>query len=136
MGDHLPSPGWYGDPLNNTDIRWWDGARWTHHTRPYRRQPPVPEVRSAELARSGAPVQPTPQTQIRRLSDVRIDDRAQRTGPSGRSYRGVLLVVAAAGAAALIAALTFMAAGLGSDGAVAGGGTESSQGPVAELSFS
>lgn len=34
-----PIPGWYGDPFDPSQIRWWDGATWTEHTKPF----PVPE---------------------------------------------------------------------------------------------
>jgi Protein of unknown function (DUF2510) len=28
-----PQPGWYADPYGGTDLRWWDGARWTDQVR-------------------------------------------------------------------------------------------------------
>ncbi|RZT63931.1 uncharacterized protein DUF2510 [Microcella alkaliphila] len=39
MSDHRPDPGWYDDPHVALSLRWWDGRRWTHHTRP---KPVVP----------------------------------------------------------------------------------------------
>src|SRR6476661_4176848 len=27
-----PPPGWYPDPTGGSNLRWFDGARWTHHT--------------------------------------------------------------------------------------------------------
>ena len=29
----LPGPGWHPDPAGGSLLRWWDGARWTHHIR-------------------------------------------------------------------------------------------------------
>lgn len=31
----MPAPGWYPDNHNPAFARWWDGARWTDHTRPF-----------------------------------------------------------------------------------------------------
>ncbi len=31
---HSPTAGWYDDPDMALRLRWWDGARWTTHTRP------------------------------------------------------------------------------------------------------
>lgn len=28
-----PAPGWYGDPINSANARWWDGSRWTDQVR-------------------------------------------------------------------------------------------------------
>lgn len=33
MSTHSPDPGWYDDPHVALKLRWWDGHRWTHHTR-------------------------------------------------------------------------------------------------------
>ena len=30
----LPSAGWYADPQDAAQLRWWDGARWSEHTAP------------------------------------------------------------------------------------------------------
>lgn len=35
-----PIPGWYNDPFDASQIRWWDGAAWTEHAKPL----PAPEV--------------------------------------------------------------------------------------------
>ncbi|WP_263117871.1 Ltp family lipoprotein [Cellulomonas fimi] len=29
-----PTPGWYPDPQTPAQLRWWDGTRWTEHSRP------------------------------------------------------------------------------------------------------
>lgn len=34
--------GWYTDPDEPADVRWWTGAEWTHHVQP-RPLPPLPE---------------------------------------------------------------------------------------------
>ncbi len=33
--------GWYTDPDEPADVRWWTGAEWTHHVQP-RPFPPLP----------------------------------------------------------------------------------------------
>ncbi|MBX9718726.1 MAG: DUF2510 domain-containing protein, partial [Microbacteriaceae bacterium] len=31
---HTPVAGWYDDPELALRLRWWDGTRWTKHSRP------------------------------------------------------------------------------------------------------
>ena len=38
--DVVPA-GWYTDPLEPADVRWWTGDEWTHHVQPR----PAAEVR-------------------------------------------------------------------------------------------
>jgi len=42
MGDAIPA-GWYTDPDEPADVRWWTGEEWTHHVQP-RPLPPLPPV--------------------------------------------------------------------------------------------
>lgn len=39
----LPSAGWYADPQDAAQLRWWDGARWSDHTAPVP-QPTAPAL--------------------------------------------------------------------------------------------
>ena len=41
----LPSAGWYADPQDAAQLRWWDGARWSDHTAPVP-QPAAPAIPS------------------------------------------------------------------------------------------
>lgn len=41
----LPAPGWYSDPQNNTQLRYWDGTKWTDQVRPM-----ITDQRSGEIA--------------------------------------------------------------------------------------
>lgn len=38
----LPPAGWYTDPANSTQERYWDSKAWTHQTRPKPQTPPAP----------------------------------------------------------------------------------------------
>ncbi|MHA6670218.1 DUF2510 domain-containing protein [Homoserinimonas sp. A447] len=40
----MPSPGWYSDPQDAQQSRWWDGSKWTEHQkRVDPAPPPTPE---------------------------------------------------------------------------------------------
>lgn len=40
-------PGWYADPADKADLRWWDGTRWTTDTRGKGEDPTVQVLRNA-----------------------------------------------------------------------------------------
>ena len=49
-GQRTPSPGWYQDPRDASQVRWWDGGQWTHNTQqmpgfasPMSQSPTAPE---------------------------------------------------------------------------------------------
>lgn len=42
-----PSAGWYTDPADATQERWWGGAQWTHDTRPLAAPAPAPVLADA-----------------------------------------------------------------------------------------
>ncbi|MCC9197837.1 DUF2510 domain-containing protein [Arthrobacter sp. zg-Y820] len=48
-----PLPGWYQDPLNPDQLKWWDGQQWSAHTMP---------LPAADTADSFSPVQPAAPT--------------------------------------------------------------------------
>lgn len=88
--------GWYEDPQDPARLRWWDGAAWTTHTtahpeRPERdAAPPAEEAGSpppVPLQASGAPV-------------------ASAVGPSRSSSIGLLVVIGAITAIAVIIGIT------------------------------
>ncbi|HPJ18602.1 MAG TPA: DUF2510 domain-containing protein, partial [Actinomycetota bacterium] len=50
MGNGTPSPGWYQDTRDASQVRWWDGGQWTHNTQqmpgfasPMSQSPTAPE---------------------------------------------------------------------------------------------
>ncbi|MCC6375432.1 MAG: DUF2510 domain-containing protein [Microbacteriaceae bacterium] len=55
-------PGWYPDPSNENQARWWDGSNWTELVKPVANAPaPEPEIDryfSAELGRKEAALPP------------------------------------------------------------------------------
>jgi membrane protease YdiL (CAAX protease family) len=40
----LPPAGWYADPWQPGEMRWWDGTGWTHHHEPAHRVGPLPTL--------------------------------------------------------------------------------------------
>lgn len=43
----MPDPGWYDDPQDQTQLRWWDGSRWTERRQPRTTAMPPPPPSSA-----------------------------------------------------------------------------------------
>ncbi len=64
-----PREGWYGDPEEPARLRWWDGSRWTEHTRERPGEAPAPETdrRAQELLAMPVPSVPPPDDPTRRL---------------------------------------------------------------------
>lgn len=52
-----PIPGWYNDPFDTSQIRWWDGAAWTEHAKPFP-NPAAPEIPPAAAPPSQFPSAP------------------------------------------------------------------------------
>ncbi len=54
----MPEAGWYDDPEDATQLRYWDGSRWTDERRPRETPPPPPPFDPGVWAASGdaAPV--------------------------------------------------------------------------------
>lgn len=50
----LPSAGWYADPQDAAQLRWWDGARWSDHTAPV----PQPAAPAIPLVAAAVPTVP------------------------------------------------------------------------------
>ncbi len=67
MANGNPSPGWYQDPRDASQVRWWDGGGWSENTQPMPgAQVPGPSVPTPEpvdpwTAASQAPAQPEQQ---------------------------------------------------------------------------
>ena len=55
MADGSPTPGWYQDPKDAGQVRWWDGNGWTHNTQP---MPGAPAAEPVAPAASAAPEVP------------------------------------------------------------------------------
>jgi hypothetical protein len=50
MGDDLmANPGWYRDPTNSANMRWWDGTAWTQNAMPAPVAAPLPPPKPATL---------------------------------------------------------------------------------------
>ena len=60
----LPTAGWYSDPQNNSQLRYWDSSQWTDHVRPV-----ITEQAPGSVA--AQPVQqPTPTILVVTTNDV------------------------------------------------------------------
>ncbi len=55
-----PVAGWYADPQNAAQLRWWDGAQWSTHTTPVP-QPAAPATPAAAPSPAYAPKNGVPQ---------------------------------------------------------------------------
>ncbi len=53
----MPEAGWYDDPEDSTQLRWWDGSRWTERRQPSETPPPAPPGSSSTA--SGASETPS-----------------------------------------------------------------------------
>lgn len=54
----MPDPGWYDDPQDQTQLRWWDGSRWTKRRQPRSTAMPPPAGASYGISLSTPPRSP------------------------------------------------------------------------------
>lgn len=59
-----PAPGWFPDPFDPAQLRWWDGQQWTTHLHPAERGP----ARAASAPRPPAPGAPRRRTRVATLA--------------------------------------------------------------------
>ncbi|MDZ7579029.1 MAG: heavy metal-binding domain-containing protein [Candidatus Nanopelagicales bacterium] len=52
----LPPAGWYGDPQNPANLRYWDGERWSEHVQPVISEQAPGEVGAGPAQYSGPPI--------------------------------------------------------------------------------
>ncbi len=61
-----PQPGWYRDPSNSSQLRWWDGSQWTSYTQAatgaINGTTPVGRVTTSSSAYSAVPAHPSAST--------------------------------------------------------------------------
>jgi hypothetical protein len=69
--------GWHPDPMGSGAQRWWDGARWTAHTRLVEVAPPAPPIASAVSASAATAELPS-----RRAVHARLTEAAPAPAPS------------------------------------------------------
>ena len=55
-GSPLPAPGWYPDPSNATQLRWWDGQQWTEQVQASISEQMPGEVGAEPAQYSGPPI--------------------------------------------------------------------------------
>ncbi len=81
----MPDPGWYDDPQDDTQVRWWDGARWSEQRQPRAAaEPPPPPAPDSPAPDSPAPPDASGSYGIP-LSEPADPWGSGSTGRSGRS---------------------------------------------------
>jgi len=92
----MPEAGWYDDPEDSTQLRWWDGSRWTERRQPSETPPPAPPGSSSTA--SGASETPSVwDTAASATSDWGASDASNwRSGTTGAA--GTAGAAGAAGA--------------------------------------
>jgi len=58
-----PPPGWYPDPTGGSNLRWFDGARWTHHTA-------APQSSGQAVKAASVRLDKTPVFSVARVTDL------------------------------------------------------------------
>ncbi|WP_179873621.1 DUF2510 domain-containing protein [Microcella indica] len=71
-GSTLPVAGWYDDPEIALRLRWWDGARWTQHTRPKPIAHGEPASPGAAVAQGGTATEAASATTTTDLSGAAV----------------------------------------------------------------
>jgi hypothetical protein len=81
----MAAPGWYSDPNDPAQLRWWDGSAWTANVRPAARPPPIPD----------RPVQPSADppsaalTAAAGILERRVDELEERIAQLTREERAL-----------------------------------------------
>lgn len=86
----MPHAGWYPDPADDANIRFWDGSTWTDRTRP-KAAPPPPIAQPAWVATPPTPyVQAAPTAQLSPYGPMPSVSAAGvgRIGPDGQPLAG------------------------------------------------
>jgi len=89
-GQHMPQAGWYDDPQDAAQLRYWDGERWTDQRQPREATPPPPPQPGASDQAAGASAPSDPW-------DVPVHERGTPWGGSdgGAAARSATLLGAA-----------------------------------------
>ncbi|MDE0268762.1 MAG: DUF2510 domain-containing protein [Acidimicrobiaceae bacterium] len=77
MGNSKKSPGWYVDPKNSKQWRYWDGGRWTNHYEP--RDPQFPDLAPIRLPSLSQDRDPPPKPAFSHLTTPTTESPKPKT---------------------------------------------------------
>lgn len=75
----MPAPGWFSDPQDELQLRWWNGSAWTEHRQPRVAEPSSPTPTYIPFA-SQSPEQSRPLSRADKDTAIRKNNSMAYTG--------------------------------------------------------
>jgi hypothetical protein len=71
----MTAPGWYFDPNNPAQLRWWDGLAWTANVRPAAQPPPIPDMPAMQPSAFAPPAALTAAAEVLERRAAELQER-------------------------------------------------------------